>query len=100
MSTSFFVNANIEFGQYDDIEYKVYDMERYPDEQDIEPASLDLVIASCTVHVTANIVSTLQSIRKLLKPGGKLLLSEITAEWHDQTFTLVCARQDVGLLVD
>ncbi|KAG9230876.1 polyketide synthase [Amylocarpus encephaloides] len=88
ISTSFFVNANIKFGEYEDIEYKVYDMERDPEEQDIEPESLDLVIASCTVHVTGNINSTLKYIRKLLKPGGKMLLSEITAEWHDQTFAL------------
>jgi len=89
ISTSFFVNANIKFGEYEDIEYKVYDMEKDPEEQDIEPESLDLVIASCTVHVTANIHNALLHIRKLLKPGGKILLSEITAEWHDQTFTLV-----------
>ncbi len=75
--------------QYEDIEYKLCDMERAPEEQDIEPGSFDLVIASCAVHVTDNIVNALRSIRKLLKPGGKILLSEMTAEHHDQTFTLV-----------
>jgi acyl transferase domain-containing protein/2-polyprenyl-3-methyl-5-hydroxy-6-metoxy-1,4-benzoquinol methylase len=89
ISTSFFVHASAKFAQYEDIEYKLYDMEKDPEEQDYEPESFDLVIASCTVHVTANITNALKKIRKLLKPGGKILLSEITAEWHDQTFCMV-----------
>jgi 2-polyprenyl-3-methyl-5-hydroxy-6-metoxy-1,4-benzoquinol methylase len=64
-------------------------MVKDPEEQNYEPESFDLVNASCTVHVTANITNTLKKIWKLLKPGGKILLSEITAEWHDQTFCMV-----------
>jgi ubiquinone/menaquinone biosynthesis C-methylase UbiE len=89
ISTSFFAHASSKFAQYEDIEYKLYDMEKYPEEQEYEPEAFDLVIASCTFHVTANITSALKKIRKLLKPGGKILLSEITAEWHDQTFCMV-----------
>ncbi|KAB8231318.1 class I SAM-dependent methyltransferase [Aspergillus alliaceus] len=88
ISTSFFIHASERFAQFQDIEYRVYDMDRDPEEQGYEAGSFDLVIASCTVHVTANITHALQSIRKLLKVGGKLLLSEITAEWHDQTFNM------------
>lgn len=89
ISPSFFESAAITFAQYPDMEYKVYNMEDPPEEQGIAPGSFDLVIASCTVHVTPNIVNALKSIRKLLKPGGHLLLSEITAEHHDINFTLV-----------
>ncbi|PGH13223.1 hypothetical protein AJ79_03781 [Helicocarpus griseus UAMH5409] len=88
ISTSFFIHASDRFAQFEDIEYRVYDMEKDPEEQGFEPESFDLVIASCTVHVTANITNALKTIRKLLKVGGKLLLSEITAEWHDQTFSM------------
>ncbi|KAK0613233.1 polyketide synthase [Immersiella caudata] len=88
VSTSFFIQAADKFSQYDDIDYRLYDMEKSPEEQDIEPESFDLVIASCVVHVTPNAVNALKNIRKMLKPGGKILLSEITAEHHDQTFTL------------
>ncbi|KAF5865927.1 hypothetical protein ETB97_001503 [Aspergillus alliaceus] len=88
ISTSFFIHASERFAQFQDIEYRVYDMDRDPEEQGYEAGSFDLVIASCTVHVTANITHALQSIRKLLKVGGKLPLSEITAEWHDQTFSM------------
>lgn len=89
ISTSFFIHASDRFANYEDIEYRLYDMEKSPEEQGYEPETFDLVIASCTVHVTANITNALKSIRKLLKVGGKLLLSEITAEWHDQTFSMV-----------
>ncbi|KAF5679435.1 polyketide synthase [Fusarium heterosporum] len=88
VSTSFFIQGEEKFSDYEDIDYRLYDMERSPEEQDIEPESYDLVIASCVVHVTANVVNALKNIRQLLKPGGKILLSEITAEHHDQTFTL------------
>ncbi|KAF5966955.1 polyketide synthase [Fusarium coicis] len=88
VSTSFFTQGEEKFSNYEDIEYRLYDMEKTPEEQGIEPESYDLVIASCVVHVTANVVNALKNIRQLLKPGGKILLSEITAEHHDQTFTL------------
>ncbi|KAE8154714.1 hypothetical protein BDV25DRAFT_135634 [Aspergillus avenaceus] len=88
ISTSFFIHASERFSRFEDIEYRVYDMDRDPEEQGYEAGSFDLVIASCTVHVTANITHALQSIRKLLKVSGKLLLLEITAEWHDQTFSM------------
>nr|ALQ32770.1 putative polyketide synthase [Fusarium aywerte] len=88
VSTSFFIQGEEKFSKYEDIDYRLYDMEKTPQEQDIEPESYDLVIASCVVHVTANVVNALKNIRQLLMPGGRILLSEITAEHHDQTFTL------------
>ncbi|KAI0403571.1 polyketide synthase [Xylaria palmicola] len=88
ISSSFFEAAAATFVEYPDIEYKVYNMENSPEDQGIDPASYDLVLASCAVHVTPNIVGALQSIRKLLRPGGTLLLFEITAEHHDLNFAL------------
>ncbi|RYP40773.1 hypothetical protein DL767_001419 [Monosporascus sp. MG133] len=87
-SPSFFGTAAATFAEYPDVEYKVYNMESSPEEQGIDPSSYDLVIASCAVHITPNIVRALQNIRKLLRPGGTLLLSEITAEHHDLNFPL------------
>nr|POE79798.1 compactin diketide synthase mokb [Quercus suber] len=88
ISPAFFEKASIEFAEYEDIEYKVYNMDNALEPQDIEAESYDLVVASCVVHVTEHVVSALKGIKKLLRPGGKLLLLEITAEWHDQTFIL------------
>ncbi|KAL7929711.1 acyl transferase domain-containing protein [Trichoderma chlorosporum] len=88
ISPSYFETAAATFAEYPDMEYRVYDMENPPKEQGIEPASYDVVVASCVVHTTPNIVRALQSIRKLLRPGGMLLLSEITAEHHDLNFSL------------
>lgn len=89
ISPSFFEAAATKFAHYPDMEFQVYNMEKSPEEQDIVPGSFDLVVASCTVHITPSIVNALKSIRKLLRPGGHLLLSEITAEHHDINFTLV-----------
>ena len=89
ISPSFFLHASTKFSHYEDIEYKAYDMERDPEEQNFEAQSFDLVFASCAIHVASNIINALKNIRKLLKPNGKLLLFEITAEWSFQTFNMV-----------
>ncbi|KAK4118277.1 putative polyketide synthase [Parathielavia appendiculata] len=43
-----------------------------------EEASYDLIVASNVLHATRFIETTLKNTRKLLKPNGKLVLSEIT----------------------
>ena len=60
-----------------DISFSVCDVERDPLQQGYEPI-YDVVIASQTLHVTASISNTLSNCRKLLKPGGKLILVENT----------------------
>lgn len=92
ISPSFFGSAAAKFSDHSDIEFKTYNMENTPEDQGIESGSYDLVIASCAVHITPNIVRSLRSIRKLLKLGGTLLLNEITAEHHDINFPLVSRR--------
>lgn len=98
ISPSFFEAAAAKFSQYPDMGYKVYNMERSPEEQELKPSSFDLVIASCVVHVT-NIVNVLKSIRRLLKPEGRLLLLELTAEHHDINFTLVSTSSTSDLKI-
>ena len=58
--------------------FKVLDIEKNPISQGFEEASYDLVVAFCVVHATKNLAISLTNIRKLLKPGGQLLLLEIT----------------------
>lgn len=52
-------------------------------EQDIEgqgyqPGAYDVIVASFVLHATCNLESTTRKVRQLLKPGGYLLLLEIT----------------------
>ena len=77
ISTSFFTKAQDEFSQYPCIDYKTLDIEKNPLEQGFEP-EYDMVIASQVLHATTTIAETVQHARSLLKPGGKLVLLEIT----------------------
>lgn len=50
-----------------------------PVEQGYKSCSYDLIVAANVVHATSRIQSTMKFIRKLLKPGGTVVLIEITA---------------------
>ena len=77
ITTSFLGHAEQKFADYGGITYATFDMEKPSAEQGYQ-AVYDLVLASNAVHATSNIVETLRNIRTVLKPGGKLILLEIT----------------------
>ncbi|CAG8923339.1 unnamed protein product [Penicillium salamii] len=58
--------------------FKVLDIEKDLGEQDFQEACFDLVIAPLALYATKRLDSTLTNVRKLLKPGGYLILLEIT----------------------
>ncbi|KAJ5671462.1 Acyl transferase/acyl hydrolase/lysophospholipase [Penicillium longicatenatum] len=58
--------------------FKVLDIESDITEQGYAPESYDLVIASLALYATSNIEKTLSNVRRLIKPGGYLLLLELT----------------------
>ncbi|TAQ90374.1 hypothetical protein B7494_g1325 [Chlorociboria aeruginascens] len=60
------------------MKYKTLDIENDPVKQGFELESYDLIIASNVLHATAKLENTLKNVRSLLKPGGYLLLLEIT----------------------
>ena len=77
ISMGFFQEAKERFKNHvDRLVFKVLDIEKDPVEQGFEAEKFDLVIASCVLHATSNIDTTLKYTRKLLKPGGKLILFE------------------------
>lgn len=79
VSPSFFENARIEFSEYEQkITFRVLDMEKDLAEQELQEASFDTIIAANVLHIAKNLSSPLRSLRKLLKPGGKLILHETT----------------------
>jgi polyketide synthase PksN len=57
---------------------QIFDVERSLEQQKIEPASYDFVIATNVLHATRNMRGTLQNLKRLLKPDGALLINEIT----------------------
>ena len=58
--------------------FKVLDIETAPTNQGYEPHSYDIIIASNVLHATASLQTTLKNARQLLKPGGYLMLLEVT----------------------
>lgn len=79
ISLGFFGKAAEIFKEYSDkMTFKVLDVEKSPAAQGYEQHSYDIVIASNVLHATESLHTTLVNTRKLLKPGGYLLLLEIT----------------------
>ena len=58
--------------------FKTLDIERSPASQGYQEYSYDLIVASNVLHATTSLHKTLEKTRRLLKPGGYLLLLEIT----------------------
>jgi hybrid polyketide synthase/nonribosomal peptide synthetase ACE1 len=58
--------------------YKVFDVTKEPSKQSLTERAYDLVIASNVLHATPNLEQTLTNVRKLLKPGGYLVMLEVT----------------------
>lgn len=77
VSSGYFVEARAEFASCHGMDFRVLDIEQEPTSQGFEPV-YDLVIASCSLHVTSDVDAALRNARSLLKPGGKLLLLECT----------------------
>ncbi|KAK3044509.1 hypothetical protein LTS18_001109, partial [Coniosporium uncinatum] len=77
ISPSFFEKAKCKFKHHGPIlDFKRLDIEKDPSDQGLELGTYDLIIAANVLHATQNLNNTLTNVRKLLRPGGKLLLHE------------------------
>ncbi|KAH6650452.1 hypothetical protein F5144DRAFT_45973 [Chaetomium tenue] len=79
ISSGFFPSARETFEAYTDkMTFKTLDIEKDIAEQGYLEESFDLVIANLVVHATKDLQVTVRNLRRLVKPGGYLLLLEIT----------------------
>ncbi|KAL3417500.1 beta-ketoacyl synthase domain-containing protein [Phlyctema vagabunda] len=79
ISVGFFGAAEKLFKAYTDkMTFKILDIDKAPASQGFELHSYDIVIASNVLHATPSLYTTLVNTRKLVKPGGYLLLLELT----------------------
>jgi len=67
--------------------FQVLDIERDVAAQGFEPESFDVVLATNVLHATRRLARTLGGVRTLLRPGGLLLLNEMTAARDFATLT-------------
>ncbi|KAI1776647.1 hybrid PKS-NRPS PsoA [Hypoxylon cercidicola] len=81
ISPGFFQTAQDVFKDYaGKMEYSLLDIERDPAEQGYKPNSFDVIVASNVLHATKVLANTLQNCRRLLRPGGYLVLMELTED--------------------
>ena len=81
ISAGFFEKAADVFSDYSDkMIFKVLNIEKDPLEQGFVEHSFDLIIASNVLHATKVLAETMNNCRRLLRPGGFLMLLEITSD--------------------
>jgi SAM-dependent methyltransferase len=74
-------------GAHPNVRFRALDIGRDPAAQGFEAGGSDVVIAANVLHATRNIDVTLANVRKLLRRGGVLVLSEVTRTYHFTTLT-------------
>ncbi|KAF8241412.1 hypothetical protein K440DRAFT_656775 [Wilcoxina mikolae CBS 423.85] len=78
ISAGFFEKAKELFADTaDHMSFRILDAEKDPIQQGFEAGKYDLIVAANVIHATKDLDVTLQNARKLLKPGGKLILYEM-----------------------
>ncbi|UJR11979.1 hypothetical protein I4U23_016157 [Adineta vaga] len=60
------------------VTYRVYDMEAGLDESSVADEAYDIVFAANAVHTTTDVIHSISALRRLVVPGGLLLLVELT----------------------
>ncbi|KAA8905059.1 fatty acid synthase S-acetyltransferase [Sphaerosporella brunnea] len=79
ISAGFFEKAKELFkDSADRMSFRTLDIEEDPIQQGFEAEKYDIVLAANVIHATKSLDRSLQNARKLLKPGGKLILFEMT----------------------
>lgn len=79
ISSGFFGNAQEKFKDWSEmLVYNTMNIEEDPVDQGFDEGFYDLIIAANVIHATERIDVSLGHIRKLLKPGGKIALLEVT----------------------
>eukprot|EP01103_Thecamoeba_quadrilineata_P016450 TRINITY_DN5503_c0_g1_i1.p1 TRINITY_DN5503_c0_g1~~TRINITY_DN5503_c0_g1_i1.p1 ORF type:complete len:1988 (-),score=362.33 TRINITY_DN5503_c0_g1_i1:138-5957(-) len=79
ISPSFFEAAKTKFQTWvHKMKFSVLNIEKDPIEQGFEEGSYDLILATDVLHATRLISNTLANVRKLVAPGGTLVLNELT----------------------
>lgn len=81
ISSAFFDAAKEKLSAWNDlITYGKLDIEHDPLHQGYQSGAYDVVVAANVLHATKSLYHTLSNVRKLLKPGGRLILIELTRE--------------------
>ena len=75
----FITKAQDKFKEYSFLSYQTLDIETDPVSQGFEVYQYDVIIAANVLHATTDLHQTMGQVRKLLAPGGLLVMLEATA---------------------
>ncbi|WP_042628072.1 type I polyketide synthase [Burkholderia plantarii] len=78
ISPIFTRRAEQKFAAHDFVDYRVFDLQKDAAAQGFAAGSYDLIVAANVIHATQHVGRALTNLVALLKPGGRLLLREIT----------------------
>ena len=79
ISSGFFDAAKTRFEPWGPfLRYQVLNIEKEPSDQGLDHEQYDLIVAANVLHATSLLTSAMENVRKLLKPGGRLILIEET----------------------
>lgn len=76
ISAGFLSGARESMADLRDMNFSVFDIEGDPVDQGYVEQAYDLIIACQVLHASSNMRRTLKNCRRLLKPGGRLVLVE------------------------
>jgi len=77
-------NATVKSLSYLRASPKAYDLCRPPEEQGLSPCSFDIVVGLHVIHAAPEVESVLESLHRVLIPGGSLLVVELDgSDWKD-----------------
>ena len=90
VSQVFLEKARGKFTPYPFVSYQLFDLEKDPASQGLSLQDYDIVLAANILHATSDLRQSLAHIRKLLVPGGLVMILEDTRKesWVDLTFGL------------
>ncbi|KAF1993364.1 hypothetical protein P154DRAFT_450422 [Amniculicola lignicola CBS 123094] len=81
ISSGFFEKGARRFSKYARrMTFKVCDIEKDPIDEGYVEGAYDVIVAANILHATRNLTDTMRHVRRLLKPGGYLVMMEITGD--------------------
>jgi SAM-dependent methyltransferase len=80
ISSGFFERARVKFSHWEHrMDFKTLDVSKDPLQQPgFADAKFDLIVAANVLHATPSLDTTVANCHKLLKPGGRMMLMEVT----------------------